>query len=66
MAMTCVNPSRECDGCMNCEKEAETIGTCVCCGELVREDEDHYEIYGELVHEDCLLEWAEGFRVVSR
>ena len=66
MAMTCVTLGRECDGCMNCEKAAEVVGTCAACGDEIYEDDDRYEIYGELVHEDCLREWAEGFRVVGR
>lgn len=62
MAMTCVTLGHECDGCMNCEKEAEVVGTCEACREEIREDETYYDIEGDLLHEDCLLDWAWKYR----
>lgn len=59
MAMVCVKGCRECDGCGACEREPEGIGVCEYCGETIYAYETHYDIYGELVHEDCLREWAE-------
>jgi hypothetical protein len=41
----------------------EVIGKCYC-GEDILSNEDYYDIDGELIHEDCLREWAEQFRAV--
>ena len=47
---------------MNCEKEAEIVGICESCREEIRADETYYDIEGDLLHEDCLLDWAWKYR----
>lgn len=61
--MLCVKGGRECDGCMRCQVEPETVVKCAQCGEDIYADEDRYEIDGEIIHEDCLRDWAEKYRV---
>jgi hypothetical protein len=41
------------------QQESDTIGWCEHCGEPIYAGEDYYEIYGEIIHEDCLRDWAE-------
>ena len=43
--------------------EAEVIGKCEHCGDDIYEGEDYYDIEGEIIHEDCLREWAEKYLV---
>lgn len=60
MAMTCINGSRECCGCMACQgpRAGSVLGDCAKCGEPVLTMEDRYEFPdGEIVHEDCALEF---------
>lgn len=66
MALVCLLQSRECDGCQECQRAPQAIGVCAACGDDIYEDEDHYEIDGELVHEDCLELWAGEYKVVGR
>ncbi len=61
MAMSCVHGGKACDGCMSCQV-SEELGVCAECGEAIAYGEDYYDIEGELLHEDCLREWAEKFR----
>lgn len=63
MALICRLHDRECSGCMECMTEPRQIGTCAGCGDPIYENESHYEIDGEQIHEDCLDRWAEQFRV---
>lgn len=42
----------------------EVIGKCEHCGDDIYADEDYYDIEGEIIHEDCLREWAEKYRVI--
>lgn len=42
----------------------EVIGKCEHCGDNIYADEDYYDIEGEIIHEDCLREWAEKYRVI--
>lgn len=37
-------------------------GKCIHCGEDVYDYDDHYDIDGDLIHEDCLSGWAEQYR----
>ena len=60
MAMTCVHGG-ECTGCMSCQV-SEEIGYCAECGEPIEYGEDHYDIEGEKIHEDCLRDWADKYR----
>lgn len=41
--------------------EDVVIGYCACCGGEIYEGEDIYEIDGDLIHDDCLSEYAEKF-----
>lgn len=61
MAMLCVNGARECDGCMACQEEPKEIGPCEYCGAPVCEGDEYYDIHGELVHWDCLRDWAKMY-----
>lgn len=64
MSLTCVKGGRECDGCMGCQVEPEAIGKCDQCHDDIHEDDDRYEMPdGAIIHEDCLREWAEKYRV---
>lgn len=63
MAMICVNGSRECTGCMACQSEPTPVGHCVTCKEPIYGPDDYYEIDGDLIHDDCLTDWAKQFRV---
>ena len=45
--------------------EPKVIGKCEQCGDDICADEDYYDIYGALVHEDCLKDWAKRFLVRS-
>ena len=62
MAMNCVffGP---CTGCMMCQKEPKEIGRCKVCKEPIYEDENYYDIHDELIHEDCLSDWAQKYLV---
>ena len=65
MAMICVSGGRECDGCMAC-KASNAVGICEGCGMRIYEFEDYYDINGELVHEECLLDWAAQYVVGNK
>ena len=43
-------------------KEGLRKGKRSVCNEAIYEDEDHYDIDGDLLHEECLVEWAEQFK----
>lgn len=62
MAMICETLGRECDGCMSCKKEAEVVGICESCRKEIHAREYYYDIEGDLLHEDCLLDWAWKYR----
>lgn len=62
MAMVCVNGVRECTGCMACLEEPKVITTCYHCGEPIHEGEDYYDIHNEVIHEDCLRDWASEYK----
>ena len=62
MAMSCIHGGKECDGCMACWNEPAPIGECAYCHEPIYAGEDHYDIEGELIHEDHLVDWASKYR----
>ena len=62
MALTCISQGRECNGCRNCETQAEIVGICESCRGEIRADETYYDIEGDLLHEECLLDWACKYR----
>ena len=64
MAMICIHGG-ECTGCMSCQKEPEPIGRCVQCGADIYPSDDHYNIEGELVCDDCLTDWARKYKVTA-
>lgn len=66
MSLVCVTGGRECCGCMRCQEEPEPIGKCEYCGEDILSGDEHYAIDGEMLHWDCLREWAEKYRVIVR
>lgn len=41
--------------------EDVVVGYCACCGDEIYEGDDVYEIDGDLIHDDCLREYAEKF-----
>jgi hypothetical protein len=61
MSLACERFCKVCDGCLECQEEAEPIGKCWC-GDHIHADESYYEIEGVLLHEDCLKDWAKQFR----
>lgn len=62
MGMICINGARECNGCMACHKDPTPIGECVVCGDGITICDDYYDIDGDLIHDDCLHEWAKQYR----
>lgn len=65
MAMVCVSGARECSGCMACQSGPSPIGKCVVCGGDIVALDDYYEIDGDLIHDDCLREWAKQFKALT-
>lgn len=63
--MWCRSGTRECDGCTRCQPEPRAVGRCAECGGDIVEGEEYYDICGETIHEDCLYEWAQKFRVTG-
>lgn len=47
------------------EPEPVTVGTCPACLGDIHEGEDCYDIYGEVIHEDCLHDWARKFKMIA-
>lgn len=44
-------------------EEAKVIGYCSFCHEEIYAYEDYYDIEGELVHDDHLIDWARKYHV---
>ena len=44
------------------EVEEHGLGACAHCGDPVLDYEEYYEINGELIHGDCILDWLEKFK----
>lgn len=64
MALGCVHGSRECNGCMRCQYvKRYKVGNCEHCSDVIYKDDNYYDIDGEMVHYDCLREWARKFEV---
>lgn len=66
MALTCIMGRGECDGCMDCQepKTEDVIATCAQCSEPVHSYDDRYELPdGEIVHDDCALDYINRYRV---
>lgn len=63
MSFPCVRGKPECDGCMLYRKESRVIGYCEACREAICEGDNHYSIEGDLVHDDCLQDWAAKYFV---
>lgn len=63
--MWCKSGARECDGCMRCRPEPRAVGRCAGCGDGIVEGEEYYKFGDDVVHDDCLREWAEKFRAVQ-
>lgn len=38
------------------------VGRCLHCRETVYDYEDYYDIEGDLLHEDCLMDWAAQYK----
>lgn len=57
--MICKSGARECDGCGSCFTVPKSIGRCAACKEPIYATEDRYDMDGDLLHEDCLTEWAQ-------
>lgn len=65
MAYLCVkNNAVECSGCGGCNAAPQIIGECVECGDLIYDFEGSYDIEGELIHKECLEDWAKKYEVV--
>lgn len=47
------------------EKGPKIIGTCVHCKEAICAGEDYYDIGNDMLHEDCLIDWARKFHVTA-
>lgn len=49
-------------------EEPKQVGICACdyCGDAIAEGEEYYAMpSGECLHEDCLFDWARGFRKIE-
>lgn len=44
------------------ETTCPVLGKCEGCGEPIYPYEEYYDIEGELVHWDCLREWADKYK----
>lgn len=65
MAYACIrNSARECDGCGCCNPEPEIVGECAECKDLIYAYEERYDIEGELIHAECLTDWARKYEVI--
>ena len=42
------------------QEDPKIIGRCAVCGDEIYEGETIYRIDGDLIHEECLREWAEN------
>lgn len=47
------------------ETKPKSIGVCEHCSDPIFEGEDYYDIHGDMIHEDCLREWADEQYKVS-
>ena len=45
------------------EREPKKIGVCEECSDPIYDGEDYYEIDGDMLHEDCLYDWAHKYKV---
>lgn len=43
-------------------RERHCRGECIHCGEAVYDYDDHYDIEGDVLHQECLTGWAEQYR----
>lgn len=50
------------DADMERRREEHCRGRCTHCGEEVYDYDDYYDIEGELLHEDCLYDWAAQYK----
>ena len=65
MSYACkMNSAYECDGCGKCSGEPKIVGECAVCGDLIYDYDERYDIEGELIHVDCLTDWAKKYEVV--
>ena len=62
MAMACRRGGSECTGCGRCQPEPKTVGECAACGDLIYSWEDRYNVEGEIIHYECLHDWAEKYK----
>lgn len=44
------------------EEMDHKVGSCDHCGDTIFGYEAYYDFNGEMIHEDCLYAWAEGYR----
>ena len=67
MAYMCIKyGSSECDGCGACDAApASKIGKCAACGGDVYPYDERYEIEDELIHAECLTDWAKKYEVIK-
>ncbi len=47
---------------MERKRERHYKGECIHCREAVYDYDDHYDMEGDLLHEDCLYGWAEQYK----
>lgn len=50
---------------MECRRKRSRRGRCAICGGDINSFDDYYNVYGELLCDDCLLDWAAQFRNVE-
>ena len=57
------NPERDAERYYE-ETKPKRIGVCEQCSDAIYEDDEHYDIDGDMIHWDCLRDWAdEHYRV---
>lgn len=62
MAGVCKSGAKECDGCMSCQ--SKKVDDCQVCGHEICEGEDYYDVNGDIVCDNCNLEYMRQFRKV--
>lgn len=58
--MPCIYGSLECNGCGSCTYARRVVAVCAVCGKAICGDEDYYDLDGETIHEDCVIDWAKN------
>lgn len=45
------------------DTKPKKIGVCEHCSDPIYDYEEYYVIHGDMIHDDCLRDWAEQYKV---